>query len=73
MKILVVEPTALTLYRYGNYHFGLGLSVLSWALKYILCVVLAGAADIATACSLLAVLTILTSPWTSPRLLVAHI
>jgi hypothetical protein len=39
----------LTLYPHGSYHFGLGLyeklSVLSWALECILCIVLASAAD----------------------------
>jgi hypothetical protein len=66
---------------------GLGLyeklPVLSWVLECILCIVLAGAArqisknrcgaDITTACALLAVLSLLMSPWTSPLLLVAHI
>jgi hypothetical protein len=87
MDVLVVEPTALTLYPHGNYHFGLGLyeklPVLSWVLECILCIVLAGAArqisknrcgaDITTACAFLAVLSLLMSPWTSPLLLVAHI
>jgi hypothetical protein len=68
MDILVVEPIALMLYRYGNYPFSLGLddklTVLSWVLSCTLCIVLAGAAhqtskkrcgaDIATACGLLA-------------------
>jgi hypothetical protein len=87
MDILVVEPTSLTLSPHGSYHFDLGLydklSVLSWALKCILFIVLAGAAhqlsrkrcgaDIATACALLVTPSLLMSPWTSPLLLVVHI
>jgi hypothetical protein len=48
MDILVAEPTALTLYPHGSYHFGLGLyeklSILLWVLSCILCIVLASAA-----------------------------
>jgi hypothetical protein len=83
LNILVVEPTALTLYPYGNYRFGLGLSVLSWAFECILCIVLASAArqtnrkrcgaGIVTACTPLAMPSRLMSPWTSSLLLVVHI
>ncbi|KAH7348604.1 hypothetical protein BKA65DRAFT_594400 [Rhexocercosporidium sp. MPI-PUGE-AT-0058] len=87
MDILVVESTALTLYPYGNYHFGLGLyekfPVLSWVLECILCAVLAGAAyrinkmrsgaDISKACVFLGILSLLMGPWTSPLRLVAYI
>src|ERR1700742_1495869 len=48
MDVLVIEPTGLTIYPHGQYHFGLGLyekfPVGSWVLECILCAVLAGAA-----------------------------
>ncbi|KAG4432994.1 hypothetical protein IFR05_011509 [Cadophora sp. M221] len=87
MDILVIEPTGLTLYPHADFHFGLGLyeklPIFSWVLECILCIVFAGAAqyiskkrcgaDISKACMLLAGLSLLMSPWTSPLLLVAYI
>lgn len=87
MDVLVIEPTALTLYPHGHYHFGLGLyekfPVGSWVFECVLCVILAGVsqsinkqrsgADISQALVLLGVLSLLMSPWTSPLLVVAHI
>ncbi|KIW64747.1 hypothetical protein PV04_09658 [Phialophora macrospora] len=87
MDVLVIEPTGLTIYPHGQYHFGLGLyekyPVGSWVLECVVCIILAGAAqtvskersgaDISQACVLLAILSLLMSPWTSPLLLVARI
>ncbi|ETI21684.1 hypothetical protein G647_08031 [Cladophialophora carrionii CBS 160.54] len=49
MDVLVIEPTGLTIYPHGQYHFGLGLyekyPVGSWALECILCIALGGASS----------------------------
>lgn len=86
MDTLVIAPSGLTLYPHGTYHFGLGLyqkyPLGSWIGENVLAGVLSytayrimkerTAADISMALILLAALSMLMSPWTSPLLLVAH-
>lgn len=86
MDIIVIEKTGLTLSPHGNYHFGLGLyeklPIFSWVLECILCAILASLAsaimrrssvNVPKAWVLLAILSAIMSPWTSPLLLVAYL
>lgn len=87
MDVLVVAPTAFTLFPHGDYHFGLGLyeryPVGSWVAENIMVAVFSFVAyrklkadigaDISMALILIAGLAVLMSPWTSPLLLIAYL
>lgn len=87
MDTLVIEPTGLTLYPHGHFHFGFGLyekyPIGSWVLECALCLGLGVLAskiawrrngtEMAPALGLLGVLAMVMSPWTSPLGFVAGI